>query len=168
MAPVIGDVLWTPPADVRQTTEIGRFLTWLRDERGHDLAGYDELWRWSVDDLEGFWGAIWDFFEVRAHAPYERVLGRREMPGAEWFPGARVNYAGHVFQGKADDDLAIQHASESRELGAWTWGELREQRGQDVVGLLMEEGRRAGRARRVRAAVAEAREGGHAAAGRLV
>ena len=95
-ARVIGDVLWTPPADVRETTEIGRYLDWLRDERGRDLADYDELWRWSVDDLEGFWGSIWDFFGVRAHAPYERVLGARAMPGAEWFPGARLNYAEHV------------------------------------------------------------------------
>src|SRR6185295_6237583 len=82
MAPVIGDVLWTPPADVRDTTEIGRYLNWLRDEHGRDLAGYDELWRWSVGDLEGFWGSVWDFFGVRADTPYERVLAKREMPGA--------------------------------------------------------------------------------------
>ena len=51
--------------------------------RGH--SDYDELWRWSVEDLEGFWGALWDWFEIGA--AYERVLGSREMPGAEWFPG---------------------------------------------------------------------------------
>ena len=51
MPPVIGDVLWTPPADVRETTEIGRYLNWLRDERGRDFADYDALWRWSVEDL---------------------------------------------------------------------------------------------------------------------
>ena len=68
---------------------LGRYLAWLRTEQGLDFAGYDELWRWSVSDLEGFWSAVWEFFEVRSHAPYERVLGSREMPGAEWFPGAR-------------------------------------------------------------------------------
>ena len=105
MPPVIGDVLWTPPADVRETTEIGRYLNWLRDERGRDFADYAALWRWSVEDLEGFWGSVWDFFGVRAHAPYERVLGAREMPGAEWFPGARLNYAEHAL-GTDEDPIA--------------------------------------------------------------
>ena len=75
----IGSVLWTPPADVRETTQVGRYLDWLKEERGIDHAGYDELWRWSVEDLEGFWGSLWDFFEIRAHTPYERVLGSSEM-----------------------------------------------------------------------------------------
>ena len=115
MAPVIGDVLWSPPADVRDTTEIGRYLNWLRDEHGRDLAGYDELWRWSVGDLEGFWGSIWDFFGVRAHTPYERVLAEREMPGAEWFPGARLNYAEHVLGTDEDADrVAVVARSQTR------------------------------------------------------
>ena len=83
-----GDVLWEPPADARERFELGRYLEWLRSERGLDFAGYEELWRWSVTDLEAFWDSVWDFYEVRSHAPYERVLGSREMPGAEWFPGA--------------------------------------------------------------------------------
>jgi acetoacetyl-CoA synthetase len=126
MAPVIGDVLWTPPADVRATTEIGRFLDWLRDERGRDLAGYDELWRWSVGDLEGFWGSVWDFFGVKAHAPYERVLGARAMPGAEWFPGARLNYAEHALGTDDDADaVAVVARSQTREPIELTFGELR-------------------------------------------
>ena len=81
MAPVQGDVLWSPPADVRETTEIGRYLNWLRDERGRDFAGYDELWRWSVERPRGLLVAIWDFFGVRAHTPYERVLERARDAG---------------------------------------------------------------------------------------
>ena len=77
-----GDVLWTPPADLRQSTEVGRFMEFARERRGRDFGSYRELWKWSVDDLEGFWGSIWEFFGIRSHAPYERVLGRREMPGA--------------------------------------------------------------------------------------
>jgi acetoacetyl-CoA synthetase len=128
MPPVIGDVLWTPPADVRETTEIGRYLNWLRDERGLDLEGYDALWRWSVDDLEGFWGSLWDFFGVRAHAPYERVLGAREMPGAEWFPGARLNYAEHALGTDEDRDrVAVVARSQTREPIELTFGELRDQ-----------------------------------------
>ena len=78
------------------------FMRWLAAERGLGFNGYHELWRWSVDDLEGFWSAIWEFFDVRADGDYERVLGSREMPGAEWFAGARLNYAEHAFAGKDD------------------------------------------------------------------
>ena len=71
---MLGDILWSPPADLSTTTEVGRYMEWLRTERGRELASYDELWRWSVSDLEGFWSSIWDFFAIRAQAPYERVL----------------------------------------------------------------------------------------------
>jgi acetoacetyl-CoA synthetase len=67
---------------------------------------------------------------------YDRVLGSREMPGAEWFPGARVNYAERIFAGKDDDAVAIQHASELRELATWTWGELRDQTARIRAGLV--------------------------------
>ena len=91
-----GRLLWSPPADVRETPRVGRFLDFVRDTRGRDFAGHADLFQWSVSDLEGFWGALWDFFGVRARTPYERVLGSREMPGAEWFTGARLNYAEHM------------------------------------------------------------------------
>src|SRR5262249_31158568 len=68
-------------------------------------------------------------------APYERVLGRREMPGAEWFPGAQLNYAKHIFRGRDPDALAIQHASESRPLGEWTWGDLERETARIAAGL---------------------------------
>jgi len=93
MAVTQGDVLWTPPADVRERTVVGRYLDWLARERGVEHADYDALFRWSVDALEDFWASVWDFFGVRAHAPYERVLSERVMPGARWFEGARLNYA---------------------------------------------------------------------------
>jgi acetoacetyl-CoA synthetase len=135
-ATMIGDVLWTPPADVRETTEIGRFLNWLRDERGRDLAGYDELWRWSVEDLEGFWGALWDFFGVRAHTPYDRVLGSPAMPGAEWFPGAGLNYAEHLLGGPDDADaVAVVARSQTRGPLELTFGDLREQVARARLGL---------------------------------
>jgi acetoacetyl-CoA synthetase len=132
----IGDVLWSPPADALETSEIGRFVTWLRDERGRDLAGYDALWRWSVDDLEGFWAAIWDFFGVRAHAPYERVLDAPRMPGARWFSGARLNYAEHLLGTDADTDaVAVVARSQTRGPRELTFGELREQVARARAGL---------------------------------
>jgi acetoacetyl-CoA synthetase len=132
----IGSVLWTPPADVRETTQLGRYLDWLKEERGIDHAGYDELWRWSVDDLEGFWGSLWDFFEIRAHTPYERVLGSREMPGAEWFTGSRLNYAEHMVGRDEDtDQVAVLARSQTRADFDLTFGELREQVARARAGL---------------------------------
>ena len=109
----IGEVLWSPPADVRETSQLGRFLDFVRDTRGRDLPGYDELFDWSVSDLEGFWGSLWDFFEVKAHTPYERVLGAAAMPGAEWFTGATLNYAEHMV-GRDEDPTETSPCSRSR------------------------------------------------------
>jgi acetoacetyl-CoA synthetase len=132
----IGSVMWTPPADVRETTQLGRYLEWLRETRGIDHAGYDELWRWSVDDLEGFWGSLWDFFEIRAHTPYERVLGSREMPGAEWFVGSRLNYAEHMLGREEDtDSVAVLARSQTRDPIDLTFGDLREQVARARAGL---------------------------------
>jgi acetoacetyl-CoA synthetase len=134
--PTQGQVLWTPPADVRERTEIGSYLAWLRRERGLDFADYDALWRWSVGDLEGFWSSLWEYFEIRAHAPYERVLGSRAMPGAEWFPGARLNYAEHML-GRAEDTdaVAVVAHSQTREPVELTFGELRAQVARARAGL---------------------------------
>jgi acetoacetyl-CoA synthetase len=124
----VGDVLWNPPADARARTEIGRYLDWLGAERGLDFADYDELHRWSVTDLEAFWGSIWDFFEIRTHAPYERVLGSSALPGAEWFPGARLNFAEHMVGRDEDVDVvAVVAYSQSREPFELTFGDLRDQ-----------------------------------------
>jgi acetoacetyl-CoA synthetase len=122
-----GTVLWEPPADVRDTSRIGRFLTWLESERGLSFAGYPELWDWSVTDLTGFWGAIWDYFEVVAHEPPAAVLEDTTMPGARWFPGATLNYAENVLRmpGIAEDETVVLAYSQSREPLTLTAGDLR-------------------------------------------
>jgi acetoacetyl-CoA synthetase len=122
-------IVWTPSRERVASATITRYREWLNATRALELEDYHDLWQWSVDELEGFWASVWEFFEVEASEPYERVLGRREMPGAEWFPGAQLSYAGHVFRGRADNDVAIRHASELRPLGEWTWGELRARAG---------------------------------------
>jgi acetoacetyl-CoA synthetase len=120
-------VVWSPSPERVAEATITRYREWVERSRGLDLPDYHALWRWSVDDVEGFWGSLWEFFEIEASVPYERVLGRREMPGAQWFPGARLSYARHVFRDRDDDVVAIRHASELRPLGEVTWGELRGQ-----------------------------------------
>ena len=131
-----GDVVWTPPPDALDRFELGRFIRWLGTERGLRLADYDALFRWSVDDLEGFWSALWHFYGVRIRAPYECVLGSREMPGAEWFPGARLNYAEHMLGLDEDTDtVAVVARSQSRGPIELTFGDLREQVARARAGL---------------------------------
>jgi acetoacetyl-CoA synthetase len=128
--------IWEPRPEQIERAELTRFASWLAAERGVETGSYRELWQWSVDNLEDFWLAIWDYFEVISDAPPERVLGSREMPGAEWFPGTRLNYAEHVFRHAGEDgDLAILAASELRELERITWGELRAEVARVAAGL---------------------------------
>jgi acetoacetyl-CoA synthetase len=121
--------LWTPGAERIERATVTGFARWVQERRGVAVTGsYDDLWRWSVDDLDGFWAAIWEFFDVGGDGgpPRGPVLGSRAMPGAEWFPQATVNWAEHAFRGRDPRALAIQHAGESRPLGRMTWGELQE------------------------------------------
>ena len=117
--------LWEPDETFAQRTRLRAYMHWLAAERSEQFETYDELWRWSVSDLEAFWSSIADYFAVRFHEPPRAVLGRRSMPGAQWFPGATLSYPEHVLRGRDDDAVAIRHASELRPLAAMTWGELR-------------------------------------------
>lgn len=127
------EVLWRPPPDVRSTTRIGSYLGWLRTQRGLDFSDYNRLWHWSVDDLEGFWTSIWEFFEIRSQSPYTNVL-RGEMPGARWFEGATLNYAEHALLRHGQVPALI---SESQTVGRreTSWDELADQIGRARAGL---------------------------------
>jgi len=111
-----GDLLWTPTPERVAKSHLTAFMRWLAKERGLKFAGYAELWQWSVDDLEAFWQAIWDYFDVRSSTPYERVLADRRMPGAKWFPGARLNYAEHVLRHERPNADALMYLSERTPL----------------------------------------------------
>nr|BFE65230.1 acetoacetate--CoA ligase [Dactylosporangium thailandense] len=122
-------VLWEPPSDVRENTRIGAFLHRLEAERGLAFDDYQALWQWSVDEPAEFWRAIWDHFEVIAHVAPSDTLPDATMPGARWFPGARLNYAEHVLRmpGVADDEPIVIARSQTRGPVELTAAELREQ-----------------------------------------
>jgi acetoacetyl-CoA synthetase len=120
--------LWVPPPERVEQAAITRYLVWLRDERGLRFHRYEDLWRWSVDELETFWSSVWDFCGVITHHPYERVLDRRVMPGARWFDGATVNYAEQslwrALRPEWTSRTALVFESESRPRMELTWSEL--------------------------------------------
>jgi acetoacetyl-CoA synthetase len=121
-----GQLLWQPSEEVLRRANITAFTDWLGETRDLQFADYQELHRWSVEHLDDFWAAIWEYFEVQSSSPYECVLAKRDMPGAEWFPGAKLNYAEHIFRNRDDNQTAIVFASEDHDLAEMTWKELRE------------------------------------------
>ncbi|MFE4061738.1 acetoacetate--CoA ligase [Streptomyces sp. NPDC059096] len=124
--------LWQPGQDRIATARITRFQSWAAERYGAPAdGGYAALHRWSVEELESFWAAVADWFDIRFSTPYERVLGDRSMPGAQWFPGATLNYAEHALRTADDPDRAHQPAllyvDETPEQTAVSWAELRRQ-----------------------------------------
>jgi acetoacetyl-CoA synthetase len=118
--------MWAPSPERVERANLTRYLRWLRDRRGLRFASYDELWRWSVEDLDGFWTSMWEFFEVGgpgagpAPAP---ALAERRMPGARWFPGAALNHA-ELSLRRRDDHPALLYGNETGELGTISYAEL--------------------------------------------
>jgi acetoacetyl-CoA synthetase len=122
-----GEQLWTPTAARIGNANVTAFSQWLERERGLKFDDYAALWRWSVEDLDGFWGALFEYFHIDCSAPPSCVLARRNMPGAQWFPGARLNYAQHVLRREHGGGDAILFASESHPLQPVSWQNLASQ-----------------------------------------
>ncbi len=123
-------VLWSPLPGALDSTRLGAFLRFCEARTGRSFADYDDLWDWSVGDgLADCWAAVWDFFDVLASSPYERVMGEERMPGTDWLPGARLSYAEHALRAAAgrEADIALVGVSQSRDRTEVTWGDLVEQ-----------------------------------------
>lgn len=121
MTEPVPELLWSPSAELRERSEMAELA------RAVGARDYDELWRWSVDDVERFWGTIWDRYAIQADGDPTRVLASHAMPGARWFPDVRLSYPEHLLAHGDDDAVAIHAASELRDDVQVTWGELREQ-----------------------------------------
>lgn len=119
-----GQVLWEPTEAQKAATRVEHFRRWLAKNRNVDTAEYHELWQWSVDNVESFWDAIWDYFEIIAEGERQPVLTTRKMPGASWYPNARINYAEHIFRMASDLRPALIARSESEPTRAVSWREL--------------------------------------------
>jgi acetoacetyl-CoA synthetase len=127
----VAEVLWTPDPEQARATRIAGFARWVRERRGVEVdeLDYAGLHDWSVRDLDGFWAATAEHLGVRFHDRPSATLGAREMPGAEWFPGASLNYAEHALTpgpGRADRDPAVIAVIEDGTERAVTHGELRD------------------------------------------
>ncbi len=122
-----GDILWTPSPDQIAHNRIADFTRWLEEKRGLTFNDYNALWEWSITDLDSFWSAIWDFGGIRSTTPPTQMLARNRMPGAEWCPGATLNYADQVLHhaDASPDQPALIVQSETFGRTEITWSDLR-------------------------------------------
>ena len=111
--------------------QIRLYQNWLRDRHGLVFDSYDDLWRWSTTELDAFWQSIWDYFGLQSPTPHGAALARNAMPGAQWFPGAQVNYARQVLRhadaAHAAGLSAVVSSNEKGQRRDLSWPELRRQ-----------------------------------------
>src|SRR3954447_6779686 len=122
-----GDLLWTPSPEQTERTRLTEFTRFAAERAGRDFPDYAALWRWSTTELDEFWSAIWEFFDVRASEPPTAVLAERTMPGARWFPGARLNFAEHVLRQARPGSPALLFLSETAPVRELPWEEFTRQ-----------------------------------------
>ncbi|TFI41480.1 acetoacetate--CoA ligase [Rhodococcus sp. 1R11] len=135
--------LWTPTDTDVERARVTEFTRFVEARHEVPLPDYAALWRWSIDDIESFWKAVWDYFEVRSTTEPASVLEGHGMPGAQWFPGAELNYVDQVVRHARGDRAAIVHAYEDSTTRTVTWSEMIAQAGA-LAGTLSEAGVRRG------------------------
>ncbi|MFW6284278.1 MAG: acetoacetate--CoA ligase [Desulfosalsimonas sp.] len=117
-------LLWQPSEQRVRQTRMYRFMTYVNERYNKDFSCYDHLYQWSVTDIADFWSAVWDFLEIRASVPYDQVIDDvTQMPGAKWFPGARLNFAENLLQYR-DDKTALVFQGEDRAPVYWSYAQL--------------------------------------------
>jgi acetoacetyl-CoA synthetase len=118
--------LWVPDEELVSRSNMTAFVDWLATARNLRFLDYDELWRWSVSDVSGFWESIVDFFDIDFHSPYNVVLKKPEvgMIGSKWFEGATVNYAEHIFKNRTSEYPALLFSSEMHGSSSISWERL--------------------------------------------
>ncbi len=134
-----GDWLWSPSSERVASSNLTDYMGWLKNHKDLSFSDYDSLWQWSVDDIEGFWESIWEYYRIDSSEPYQQVLEKRVMPGANWFAGARINYAKEVLKNEQRFSTALLYLNEQTSLQSYSWARL----GREVR-LLAQELRRLG------------------------
>ncbi len=120
-----GELLWTPSQEFADNSNVSKYIAWLKGKNIVDVADYQELWQWSVDDIEAFWASLWDYFDILSDTPYTQITDSLEMkPGNRWFIGSKVNLAEHILRNERAGVTALHHLSEVRPQAATSWNEL--------------------------------------------
>ncbi len=123
----MSDVLWRPDAARVASARMTHYQAWLAREMGVHTSGYQSLWEWSVRDLAAFWQSIARYFQAIEPQLCDPVLSAERMPGACWFPCARINYTEQVFRHARMDQPAVVVGDETGTLHEMTWARLQQE-----------------------------------------
>ncbi|WP_072803369.1 acetoacetate--CoA ligase [Rhodococcoides yunnanense] len=118
---------WTPSPEDIEGARITDFARRVEQEHQVSLPDYDALWQWSTQNIEKFWQSVWTYFDISAETEPTDVLSNSDMPGAEWFPGVRLNYVDQVRRHAQGHGTAIVHAREDGTTTRLSWAELSRQ-----------------------------------------
>ena len=142
--------MWRPTPEEAQNCRLGQFLRWCCVHNGVRAATYRQAWEWSVGDPSAFWSAVREYFDVIGDGFDDPALAGDTMPGAKWFPSARLNFAENVLRYASTpvlvDAPAIISLTETNEESRISWGELAAQvaaRPQQLLGAEQRQRRRA-------------------------
>ena len=120
-------LLWQPDTAVIEQANLTHYMRWLAAHKDVHPLTYHELWRWSVENIADFWESLWDYGNLTYSQRWETPLGSREMPGADWFPGARLNYAENIFTRMTDERPMMYYKAEDEPLVGISWQSVHEQ-----------------------------------------
>lgn len=116
--------LWVPSDERKRDANITRFMDVVNARHKLNLASYSDLYNWSVNNIPDFWLTVWDFVEIKASKGCDAVVTDLSVfPGAEWFPGARLNFAENLLRYR-DDQLAFIFKGETQSTKRMTYAEL--------------------------------------------
>ncbi|MFE5158777.1 acetoacetate--CoA ligase [Streptomyces sp. NPDC056697] len=118
------ELLWSPSRSMAERSNVAGFMRWLSQSQGLSFSDYTELWRWSTTDLPAFWSAVWEFYGLDAVSDYDVALADPSMPGACWFPGARLNFAERCLARATDARPALICVSEGGVPVETSWARL--------------------------------------------
>ncbi len=117
----VGQILWQPSQHWVESSNLHKFRQWLLTHRKLEFSSYQDLRRWSVEHLDDFWQCLWEYFQIEASSPPTAVLGQRTMPGAQWFPGSRLNWGQHILRNEKPGKTALLYLSETKPLQELDW-----------------------------------------------
>ena len=120
----MGRKLWEPSQERIEQSNMARFINHVNETCGTDFSSYADLYQWSIEDIPGFWAAMWDFAGITASTPYDTVVDDpSKMPGARWFSGARLNFAENLLRYR-DDRTALIFKGEADAVRRLTYAQL--------------------------------------------
>jgi acetoacetyl-CoA synthetase len=116
--------LWTPSEERIKQANVTRFIGFVNEKHGLKIDSYDELYEWSIENIQDFWEVMWEFAEIKASRRYDMVVDDlSRFPGAKWFTGAKLNFAENLLRYR-DDHTAFIFREETQKSARITYAEL--------------------------------------------